>query len=182
MCDFPQMFEGHTFLLEGVDLRVGETERFNLGRLDLYEATFDGKTTPRLAVILEYFANLMLGNTQHPCGGSWSYDYLGQYDRFDNYEVAYNHYINRLNANYLPVFAEMVEDFWRNDVGADAHFLLWSRLTHGDNTYAPMPPPDRATEPPRPVHNGPAYWIKVDARRDGSFTVTNSRNGFTKSY
>lgn len=47
---------------------------------------------------------------------------------------------------------------------------------------APMPPPDRATEPPRPVHNGPAYWIKVDARRDGSFTVTNSRNGFTKSY
>jgi hypothetical protein len=27
-----------------------------------------------------------------------------------------------------------------------------------------------------------AYWIKVSAREDGSFTVTNTRNGFTKSY
>jgi len=35
---------------------------------------------------------------------------------------------------------------------------------------------------PAPVHNGEAYWIKVSARADGSFTVTNSRNGFTKEY
>jgi beta-lactamase superfamily II metal-dependent hydrolase len=28
----------------------------------------------------------------------------------------------------------------------------------------------------------PAHWIKVSAQQDGSFTVTNSRNGFTKSY
>jgi hypothetical protein len=28
----------------------------------------------------------------------------------------------------------------------------------------------------------PAYWIKVSALADGSFTVTNSRNGFGKSY
>jgi beta-lactamase superfamily II metal-dependent hydrolase len=33
-----------------------------------------------------------------------------------------------------------------------------------------------------PVHNGQAYWIKVSASRDGSFTVTNARNGFTKRY
>lgn len=26
------------------------------------------------------------------------------------------------------------------------------------------------------------HWIKVSARRDGSFTVTNSRNGFSKTY
>ena len=32
-----------------------------------------------------------------------------------------------------------------------------------------------------PQHS-PAYWIKVSAQRDGSFTVTNSRNGFTKTY
>jgi competence protein ComEC len=32
-------------------------------------------------------------------------------------------------------------------------------------------------------HNsGPAYLIKVSARADGSFTVTNTRNGFTKTY
>ena len=32
------------------------------------------------------------------------------------------------------------------------------------------------------VHMGPANWIKVSARRDGSFTVTNSRNGFSRRY
>lgn len=32
-----------------------------------------------------------------------------------------------------------------------------------------------------PVH-APAYWIKVSARPDGSFTVTNARNGFSRTY
>ena len=36
--------------------------------------------------------------------------------------------------------------------------------------------------PPAPVHNGPAYWIKVSAKQDGSFTVSNARNGFSKTY
>ena len=47
----------------------------------------------------------------------------------------------------------------------------------------PIPNPGRgAGVPPPPVHNGPAYWIKASARSDGSFTVTNSRNGFSKMY
>lgn len=28
----------------------------------------------------------------------------------------------------------------------------------------------------------PAYWIKISANRDGSFTITNSRNDFSKTY
>jgi hypothetical protein len=44
---------------------------------------------------------------------------------------------------------------------------------------APPPGPGAA---PAPVHNGTAYWIKVSADQDGSFTITNARNGFTKSY
>jgi beta-lactamase superfamily II metal-dependent hydrolase len=44
------------------------------------------------------------------------------------------------------------------------------------------PPPPGPGAPPPPAHNGPAYWIKVSARSDGSFTVTNARNGFIKSY
>jgi hypothetical protein len=36
--------------------------------------------------------------------------------------------------------------------------------------------------PPAPQHNGAAYWIKLSAQTDGSFTVTNSRNGFSKTY
>jgi len=30
--------------------------------------------------------------------------------------------------------------------------------------------------------HSPAYMIKISARPDGSFTVTNTRNGFTKTY
>ena len=44
---------------------------------------------------------------------------------------------------------------------------------------APAPGP---TAPPAPAHNGPAFWFKVSAQQDGSFTVTNSRNGFSKTY
>ena len=48
-------------------------------------------------------------------------------------------------------------------------------------SVAPMPAP-AANAPPPPVHNGRAYWVKVSAREDGSFTVTNTRNGFSKTY
>ena len=48
---------------------------------------------------------------------------------------------------------------------------------------APLTPPQPgASVAPPPVHNGAAYWIKVSARRDGSFVVTNARNGFSKLY
>jgi competence protein ComEC len=32
------------------------------------------------------------------------------------------------------------------------------------------------------AHTGPAYLIKVSAQTDGTFTVTNTRNGFSKTY
>jgi beta-lactamase superfamily II metal-dependent hydrolase len=44
---------------------------------------------------------------------------------------------------------------------------------------APAPGPNT---PPPPAHNGPAYWIKLSAQPDGTFTVTNARNGFSKTY
>ena len=44
---------------------------------------------------------------------------------------------------------------------------------------APAPGPGA---PPPPAHNGKAYWIKLSAEQDGSFTVTNTRNGFSKKY
>jgi competence protein ComEC len=52
-----------------------------------------------------------------------------------------------------------------------------------DMPVAPIPAPQPGSNvPPAPVHNGTAYWIKVSARADGSFTVTNGRNGFSKQY
>jgi len=44
---------------------------------------------------------------------------------------------------------------------------------------APAPGPG-ATPPP--AHNGQAYWIKISASEDGTFTVTNARNSFSKTY
>jgi beta-lactamase superfamily II metal-dependent hydrolase len=44
---------------------------------------------------------------------------------------------------------------------------------------APAPGPGAT---PAPVHNGKAYWIKLSAQQDGSFTVANARNGFSKTY
>ena len=43
-------------------------------------------------------------------------------------------------------------------------------------------PPPGPGAPPPPAHDGKAYWIKVSAQQDGSFTVTNARNGFSKTY
>ena len=44
------------------------------------------------------------------------------------------------------------------------------------------PPPAGPAVPPPPVHNGTAYWIKASAQPDGAFTVTNLRNGFSRTY
>ena len=43
-------------------------------------------------------------------------------------------------------------------------------------------PPQGQQAPPAPVHNGKAYFIKVTAQQDGTFTVTNTRNNFSKTY
>lgn len=51
-----------------------------------------------------------------------------------------------------------------------------------DAMPAPAPPQPGATPNPPPVHNGAAFWVKVSANRDGSFIVTNTRNGFSKTY
>ena len=47
---------------------------------------------------------------------------------------------------------------------------------------APMVLPQGAQAPPPPQHNGPARWLKVSAQLDGTFTVTNGRNTFSKTY
>jgi len=42
--------------------------------------------------------------------------------------------------------------------------------------------PSHSRDGAPPAHNGRAYWIKLSAYRDGSFAVTNGRNGFSKTY
>jgi hypothetical protein len=48
---------------------------------------------------------------------------------------------------------------------------------------APWTPSPQGTQaPPPPQHNGPAYYFKVSAQQDRTFTVTNMRNNFTRTY
>src|ERR1700719_4595634 len=85
-----------------------------------------------------------------------------------------------------------LEDLWQ------LHFSLLSGqeytvpgmfIANGiDEQQAALPvapinaPPPGPGAPPAPVHNGTAYWIKLTAQPDGTFTVTNARNGFSKTY
>jgi competence protein ComEC len=47
-------------------------------------------------------------------------------------------------------------------------------------TWTPPLPGQQA--PPAPAHNGRSNYFKVTAQQDGTFTVTNTRNNFTKTY
>jgi beta-lactamase superfamily II metal-dependent hydrolase len=47
---------------------------------------------------------------------------------------------------------------------------------------APLPPGQPGTQAAPAPHDGLAHWIKVSAQPDGTFTVTNTRNGFSKTY
>ena len=47
---------------------------------------------------------------------------------------------------------------------------------------APFQPAPGGQAGPAPVHNGSAFWIKVSAQQDGTFTVVNARNNFSKIY
>jgi len=44
------------------------------------------------------------------------------------------------------------------------------------------PPAQGQQAPPAPVHNGKSYYFKIVAQQDGTFTVTNLRNNFSKTY
>jgi beta-lactamase superfamily II metal-dependent hydrolase len=77
-----------------------------------------------------------------------------------------------------------LEDLWQ------LHFSLLSGqeytvpgmfIANMIDDQPPTLPIAPANAAPAPIHNGAAYWIKLSAQSD-SFTVTNARNGFTKTY
>lgn len=47
---------------------------------------------------------------------------------------------------------------------------------------APLAPPPPGSNLPQPPHEGKAYWFKVSVEKSGAFTVTNTRNNFSKTY
>jgi hypothetical protein len=76
-----------------------------------------------------------------------------------------------------------LEDLWQN------HYSISGGADHNrqETFIANLEPRTLSArtasgQPTAPPHMGPANWIKISAAADGSFTVTNSRNGFTKTY
>jgi hypothetical protein len=75
------------------------------------------------------------------------------------------------------------EDLWQN------HYSIPGGSEHNkpEQFIANLEPrtlsaKTNAGQPTAPVHMGPAHWIKISAAEDGTFTITNSRNGFSKTY
>jgi hypothetical protein len=82
-----------------------------------------------------------------------------------------------------------LEDLWQihfSFLGGQEYSAPGVFIANTEEKVIPLapaaPPQPGAQQPPAAVHDGPAHWIKVSAQMDGSFVVTNSRNGFTKRY
>jgi competence protein ComEC len=82
-----------------------------------------------------------------------------------------------------------LENLWQihfSFLGGQEHTVPGLFVANTEETAVPVaatpasPPGTQTT--PAPQHEGTAYWIKVAAQMDGSFSVSNGRNGFTRTY
>ena len=85
-----------------------------------------------------------------------------------------------------PGFEDVWQLHWANGAGLEYN----SAGVFIANGVDPAAVGTALTAPPRTGRPGgggaashaPAYWIKVTVQQNGTFTVTNSRNGFSKTY
>jgi hypothetical protein len=88
--------------------------------------------------------------------------------------------------------APRVEDVWQlhfSQLGGQEYTVPGMFIANAfDQPLEAMPvapfvaPPQGQQAAPAPEHNGTAYYLKISAQQDGAFTVTNTRNGFSKTY
>jgi beta-lactamase superfamily II metal-dependent hydrolase len=128
--------------------------RDKLGRVDLYLVSHHGaETSGSPALVYPLAARAAIMNNGPRKGGA-----------VQTFEI--------LRA------APGLEDLWQNHysvAGGEMHNRserLIANLDTGSVTVAGQ----------APVHMGPAEWIEVAASSNGSFTITNSRTGYTKHY
>jgi competence protein ComEC len=83
-----------------------------------------------------------------------------------------------------PGLEDLWQLHWSYNVGLDNAPALFVANVDEAATVATVlttpPPTGRGGGAPAP--HGPAFLIKVSAQTDGTFTVTNTRNGFSKAY
>ena len=93
-----------------------------------------------------------------------------------------------------PGLEDLWQLHWSYNVGLDHNTPgMFIANVESNETVAGIltaPPPAAGVPPARGVGrpggaaaaHSPAYWLKVSAEQDGTFTVTNPRNGFSKTY
>jgi competence protein ComEC len=93
------------------------------------------------------------------------------------------------DAMKILMSSPRLEDLWQihfSFLGGQEYTVPGAFVANIGETAIPIapatPPPPGTPAPPAPPHDGAANWIKVSAQTDGSFSVTNGRNGFSKSY
>ena len=61
--------------------------------------------------------------------------------------------------------------------------LFIANMADGQGSTMPIAP-EGPVQPgtPQPPHDGEAHWLMLSAQQDGTFTVTNGRNGFSRTY
>ena len=91
-----------------------------------------------------------------------------------------------------PGLEDLWQLHWSSNVGLDHNTpgVFIANVEPNDTVagiLTAQPPASRGAGGPDDKARGaaahvPAYWIRISARPDGAFSVTNARNGFSKSY
>jgi competence protein ComEC len=72
--------------------------------------------------------------------------------------------------------------FISNHADGDPMSLPVGAIVRDDTNANLFRMPDHREAPAAPTHNGPSYYFKLTAQPDGTFTILNQRNGFSKTY
>lgn len=84
-----------------------------------------------------------------------------------------------------PGFEDLWQLHWSHNAALEGNSsgLLIANIDDAETIAGVLtaPPGGRGRGNATAAHT-PAYWIKVSAQSDGTFTVSNSRNGFSKTY
>ncbi len=95
--------------------------------INLYEQRYDNERVPRLVKGMEYFGKLVTtGPVQTSKEGLVSCNRLSPV----SFEMAYNHFSNRLNVNYDFKYTLKLLEKTRPSDGSGGKFIPWDTLTH----------------------------------------------------
>jgi beta-lactamase superfamily II metal-dependent hydrolase len=141
-----------------------------IGAVDLYMVSHhgtDASGSPQLVHALQPRVAIMQNGTRKGAGAQAMPTMRTSPGLEDIWQLHWS-YGAGIEQNSAGVFIANVDD------AATIAGVLTAR-----STGQPLPGGGRGGET---LPHTPAYWIKVVAQRDGSFIVSNSRNGFSKSY